>query len=432
MDETHDPALTSWVDSANSPGSDFPIQNLPFGVFRRKGTSSRAIGIAIGDLILDLHVCGELGFLDGLPPSLRLACSAPLLNELMALGREASATVRLVVSRLLRQDAPVRPGPALTPARDVEMLMPAEIGDYTDFYASVHHASNVGRMFRPDHPLLPNYKYVPIAYHGRSSSIIVSGTPVRRPEGQLKPPQGPPVFRPATMLDYEAEIGVFIGAGNALGDPVGIEDAEEHLFGFCLLNDWSARDIQAWEYQPLGPFLAKNFATSISPWVVTVDALEPFRAPLERSAEDPSQMSYLHSDSNDSAGAVAITIETWLRTEWMRTDNIPAERVSAADFASLFWTPAQMIAHHTSGGCNLRPGDLLGSGTVSGPSADAMGCLLEITERGTKPLILSDGEERRFLDDGDEVILRAYCEREGFRRIGFGECRGVIIRNATS
>jgi fumarylacetoacetase len=426
MDETHDPALESCVDSANAPASEFPIQNLPLGVFRRKSTSSRAIGIAIGDLILDLHACGELGLLDKVAPAVRLACSAPLLNELMALGREASAELRLTASRLLRKDAAVRPERALIPASDVEMLMPALVGDYSDFYASVHHASNVGRMFRPDHPLLPNYKYVPIAYHGRSSSVVISGTPVRRPEGQLKPPKGPPVFRPATMLDYEAEIGIFIGSGNALGDPVRMGDAEEHLFGFCLLNDWSARDIQAWEYQPLGPFLAKNFATSISPWVVTVDALAPFRAPLERSAEDPLEMPHLRSDSNDAAGAFAITVETWLRTEWMRTDNIPAERVSAADFASLFWTPAQMIAHHTSGGCNLRPGDLLGSGTVSGTSRDAMGCLLEITERGAKPLMLSDGEERRFLDDGDEVILRAYCEREGFRRIGFGDCRGVV------
>jgi fumarylacetoacetase len=428
MDETHDPALLSWVDTANSHASEFPLQNLPLGVFRRKGTSSRAIGMAIGDLVLDLHVSGELGLLDALQPPVRLACSAPLLNELMALGREASAALRRTASSLLREDAAVRSEQALIPAKDVEMLMPAAIGDYTDFYASVHHASNVGRMFRPDNPLLPNYKYVPIAYHGRSSSVVVGGTPVRRPAGQLKPPQGPPVFRPATMLDYEAEIGIFIGAGNTLGDPVAISDAENHLFGFCLLNDWSARDIQAWEYQPLGPFLAKNFATSISPWVVTVDALAPFRASLERSPGDPPQLAYLHSDSNDSEGAFAITIETWLRTEWMRAKNIPAERVSAADLASIFWTPAQMIAHHASGGCNLRPGDLLGSGTVSGPQPGSFGCLLEITERGAKPLLLSSGEERRFLDDGDEVILRAYCEREGFRRIGFGECRGVITR----
>jgi len=428
MDETHDPALLSWVDTANSPASEFPIQNLPLGVFRRKGASSRAIGIAIGDLVLDLHACGELGLLDALAPPVRLACSAPLLNELMALGREASAALRRTASTLLREDAAVRPERALIPAGDVEMLMPAAVGDYTDFYASVHHASNVGRMFRPDNPLLPNYKHVPIAYHGRSSSVVVSGTPVRRPAGQLKPPQGPPVFRPATMLDYEAEIGMFVGAGNTLADPVAINDAENHLFGFCLLNDWSARDIQAWEYQPLGPFLAKNFATSISPWVVTVDALAPFRAPLERSTDDPPQLAYLHSDLNDGDGAFAITIETWLRTEWMRAKNIPAERVSAANLASIFWTPAQMIAHHTSGGCNLRPGDLFGSGTVSGSQPGSYGCLLEITERGTKPLLLSSGEERRFLDDGDEVILRAYCEREGFRRIGFGECRGIITR----
>ncbi len=426
LDETHDPALVSWVDSANARECDFPIQNLPLGVFRREGSSARAIGVAIGNSVLDLAACRELGFLDALPHAARLACTAPSLNALMRQGREISTALRRIVSGLLRAGATVRPEPALIPASEVELLMPAEIGDYTDFYASLHHATNVGRLFRPDNPLLPNYKYVPVAYHGRSSSVVVSGTPVRRPAGQAKRAEGPPVFGPSEMLDYEAELGTFIGAPNPLGEPVNIENAEGHVFGFCLLNDWSARDIQAWEYQPLGPFLAKNFATSISPWVVTAEALAPFRAPLTRSPDDPPPLPYLHSASNDNAGAFAVAIETWIRTERMRSANLPAERISAADFASIFWTPAQMIAHHTSGGCNLRAGDLLGSGTVSGPSPGSLGCLLEITQRGTKPLRLSSGEQRLFLEDGDEVILRGYCEREGFRRIGFGECRGVI------
>jgi fumarylacetoacetase len=430
LDETHDPALGSWVQTANAPASEFPIQNLPLGVFRREAAFSGTIGVAIGDCVLDLRACGELGLLDMLPPPVREACLEPSLNALMSQGRDGSSALRRTISRLLRAGAPVRPESALLAAAGVEMLLPAKIGDYTDFYASLDHASNVGRMLRPDNPLFPNYKYVPVAYHGRSSSIVVSGTPVRRPWGQAKPAEGAPVFRPAAMLDYEAEAGVFIGAGNALGEPVTIADAENRLFGFCLLNDWSARDIQAWEYQPLGPFLAKNFATSISPWVVTAEALAPFRARLKRSPEDPPQLPYLHSSANDEAGAFAITVETWLRTERMSAADMPAERISAADFASMFWTPAQMIAHHTSGGCNLRPGDLLGSGTVSGPRPNSLGCLLEMTERGTKPLRLSSGEERRFLEDGDEVILRAYCEREGFRRIGFGECRGTISADA--
>jgi fumarylacetoacetase len=424
VDHTHHADLRSWVESANSFETDFPIQSLPFGFFRRPGAAA-AIGVAIGDCILDLRLCTALGFLDTVPAPIRHVCPSSSLNGLMALGRQAATALRNTLSNILREDAKVRPESALVAAADVELMLPADIGDYTDFYASLHHATNVGRMFRPENPLLPNYKHVPVAYHGRASSIVVSGTPVRRPAGQRKPPDGPPVYEPATMLDYEAEIGIFIGAGNPLGQTVAMAAAEDHIFGFCLLNDWSARDVQAWEYQPLGPFLAKNFATSISPWVVTAGALGPFRCPLSRAVDDPPQLPYLRSDPNDRSGAFDITIEVWLRTARMRA----AERVSLGSFASMFWTPAQMIAHHTSGGCNLRPGDLLGSGTISGPGEGSRGCLLEITERGTKPLRLGSGEERRFLEDGDEVILRGYCERPGFRRIGFGECRGVVRRS---
>jgi fumarylacetoacetase len=427
VDETHDAALGSWVESANVPENDFPIQNLALGVFRRRGSARLpAIGVAIGDQVLDLRACFDMGLLDVLPPAGRLTCTGWSLNNLMGAGREIAASLRRRISELLRSDLAVRPESALVKMSEVELLLPAEIGDYTDFYASVHHATNVGSMFRPENPLLPNYKYVPVAYHGRASSVVASGTPVRRPSGQIEAGGEAPVYSPTRMLDYESEVGMFVGRGNALGAPIPITRAEEHLFGFCLLNDWSARDIQAWEYQPLGPFLAKNFATSISPWVVTADAMAPFRAPLERSAGDSGQLPYLHSQSNDAAGAFSITIEVWLRTARMRSEAVPAQRLSRGNFESMFWTPAQMIAHHASGGCNLRPGDLLGSGTVSGPDEHARGCLLELTWRGTKPVQLSSGEQRSFLEDGDEVILRGYCDRQGFRRIGFGECRGIV------
>jgi fumarylacetoacetase len=427
VDETHDVALASWVESANAPDSDFPIQNLPLGVFRRRGsTRLPAIGAAIGDKVLDLRACFDLGLLDVLPPAARLTCTGWSLNNLMGAGREIATSLRRRISELLRAGSAVRPEPALVKMSDVELLLPAEIGDYTDFYASVHHAANVGSMFRPDNPLLPNYKFVPVAYHGRASTVVASGTPVRRPSGQIKDGDGAPVYAPTRMLDYESEVGMFVGRGNPLGTPIPIATAEDHLFGFCLLNDWSARDIQSWEYQPLGPFLAKNFATSISPWVVTADAMAPFRAPLQRTPDDPEQLPYLHSEINDAAGAFSITIEVWLQTARMRSEGFPAVQLSRASVESMFWTPAQMIAHHTSGGCNLRAGDLLGSGTVSGPGANARGCLLELTWRGTKPLQLSSGERRSFLEDGDEVILHGYCERTGFRRIGFGECRGIV------
>jgi fumarylacetoacetase len=353
----------------------------------------------------------------------------------MRLGAEARTELRRQVSALLSADSPAyrsnrRLGDRiLVAASDAEMLLPATIGDYTDFYASVHHAGNVGSMFRPDNPLLPNYKWVPIGYHGRASSIVLSGTPVPRPSGQSKAPDAEsPSFGPSRSLDYEMELGLFVGPGNPLGEPVPIEQAEERIFGFCLVNDWSARDIQAWEYQPLGPFLAKNFATTISPWVVTPEALEPFRVPaFSRSAGDPAPLPYLQSQRNESSGGLDIVVEVYLASARMRDASMAPIRLSRGRVADLYWTPAQMLAHHTSNGCNLRPGDLLATGTVSGLERESRGCLLELTWRGAEPLTLPTGESRRFLEDGDEVIMRGFCAREGAARIGLGECRGVVV-----
>jgi fumarylacetoacetase len=434
-DATHDAALRSWVESANAPGCDFPIQNLPFGVFQRPRGVAQRIGIAIGDSILDLAEAATAGLLQTEHASLENACRAATLNELMALGRPAAARLRSRISSLLsdrngelrdRTEAARR---VLMPMSGVDMRAPAIIGDYTDFYASIYHATNVGSMFRPDHPLLPNYKYVPIAYHGRASSIVPGPEVVRRPRGQIRPdPEAPPLYAPSRMLDYEFELGFFIGSGNDLGSPISITEAEKHLFGVCLVNDWSARDIQSWEYQPLGPFLAKSFATTISPWVVTMDALAPFRtAAFNRAEEDPQPLEYLRSDANQAAGGLQITLEAYLQSAKMRDAGLSPYPLSRGNFETMYWTPAQLVAHHASNGCNLRPGDLLASGTVSGPGENERGCLLELTWRGSKPLKLPSGEERRFLADNDEVIFRGWCEREGFVRIGFGECRGMVL-----
>jgi fumarylacetoacetase len=400
MDQTHDPALQSWVESAKREDTEFPIQNLPYATFRKRGEEQTRLGIAIGDMLLDAGEVFEL-------QSMRHVMSMP--------SSERTGIRRLVSSYLTRYSTGAERH--LHPISDVDLLLACDIPDYTDFYASLHHATNVGRMFRPDNPLLPNYKWVPIAYHGRSSSVVVSGTAVRRPSGQIKPnPEAPPVYAPCRLLDYEVELGAFLGPGNPIGEPIPIASAEEHLFGVCLLNDWSARDIQSWEYQPLGPFLGKNFATSISPWVVTLDALEPFRCTTPvRPEADPSPLPYLSS----SSVTFRITLEVWLRSAKMQ-DPV---RISNGDFSSMYWTLAQMITHHTSNGCPLRPGDLIGSGTVSGPEKQNRGCLLEIAES----IELPTGERRRFLEDGDEVILRGYCEAPGFRRIGLGECRGTIL-----
>jgi fumarylacetoacetase len=423
------------VESANGPG-DFPIQNLPFAVFRRRGDDRPArIGIAIGDMILDVTSCHREARFEGLAARAAEACGAPALNALLALGSAPRAELRRQVSTLLSADSPVRRAEPrlgdriLVPQSEAELLLPAEIGDYTDFYASVHHARNVGSMFRPDNPLLPNYRWVPIGYHGRASSIVPSGTPVQRPSGQSKAPDAEtPSFGPTRSLDYEMELGLLVSTGNALGEPVPMARAEEQIFGFCLVNDWSARDIQAWEYQPLGPFLAKNFATTISPWIVTLEALEPFRAPASaRSSGDPAPLPYLYSPGNAERGAVAVTVEVHLSSLEMRRQEMEPVRLSRGSAADLYWTPAQLVAHHTSNGCNLRPGDLLATGTISGPSREARGCLLELTWRGAEPLTLPSGETRKFLEDGDEVIMRGYCEREGAVRIGFGECRGLVV-----
>jgi fumarylacetoacetase len=399
IDRTHDPELQSWVEAANDPGSDFPVQNLPFVTF-----SGGRLGVVIGDQVLD--VAGALG-----------AISMP---SVMAMSREERAGVRARISHFLLNYAPGAEA-YLTPMAEVAFELPCAIGDYTDFYASIDHARNVGSLFRPDNPLLPNYKWVPIAYHGRSSSIVVSGTAVRRPCGQLSNAGAPPVYAPSRRLDYELEIGAFLGPGTTLGEPVPVERATGHLVGVCLLNDWSARDVQAWEYQPLGPFLAKNFGTSISPFVVTAEALEPFRRdPDARPEGDPAPLPHL--DPGPLA-AYDIQLEVWLRPAGM-TDAV---RLSRTSFRNMYWTLSQMIAHQTSNGCNLRPGDLIGSGTVSGPERENRGCLLELTRGGAEPVALPNGETRKFLEDGDEVILRGWCESPGFRRIGLGECRGVIL-----
>jgi fumarylacetoacetase len=390
--------------------------------------------VGIGDRILDLAAVSRAGLFEGAFSAGTTAFDESL-NTLMSLGPAAWSSLRRQVSELLapeneRGDLGQRAADELLVAQaDCEMGLPAVIGDYTDFYASVHHATNVGSMFRPDQPLLPNYKWVPIGYHGRASSIVVSGTPIRRPVGQLGGEAGAaPVVGPSRRLDYEAELGFFVGPGNALGTRVGIAEAEEHLFGVCLLNDWSARDIQAWEYQPLGPFLAKNFASSVSPWVVTLEALTPFRVPvLARSPGDPAPLPYL-SDARDQAeGGLDITIEVHLRTQRMKAMAADAVRLSRGSARDLYWTPAQLVAHHASGGCNLCPGDLLGSGTISGPTKESRGCLLELAWRGTEPVRLPNGEERRFLEDGDEVELRAWCEAPGAVSIGFGSCSGEIL-----
>jgi len=428
LDSTHDPALASWVESANRADTDFPIQNLPFGVFR--SGPARAIGVAIGDRILDLGRTAKAGLLDGLSPETVRACSALALNPLMALGRKEWSPLRGRLSELLRAGSGHQAAvePFLVRMNEVAMAAPANIGDYTDFYASIHHATNVGRLFRPGQPLLPNYKYVPIGYHGRASSIVVSGMAVHRPSGQSKDPAvEAPVFGPTRSLDYELEVGFFAGPGNALGQPIPIADAEAHIFGLCLLNDWSARDIQSWEYQPLGPFLAKSFATTISPWIVTMEALAPFRvAAFQRAEGDPEPLPYLSSLEDRERGGIDLTLEVHLASRQMRESGLPPARLSRGNLRNLYWTLAQLLTHHASNGCNLRPGDLLASGTVSGPSSEERGCLLELTQRGAEPIRLPTGEARKFLGDGDEVILRGYCERDRYRRIGFGECRGIV------
>jgi fumarylacetoacetase len=430
IDDTHDASLTSWVASANAPDADFPIQNLPLGVFRRKGSSETfRPGVAIGDQVLDLLAARDAGALPSAVGDTLAGCERGELNAFMSQGRAARVALRHALSQGLRSGSALQGKlqGCLTAQADVEHAVPCRIDGYTDFYTGIHHATTVGKLFRPDNPLLPNYKWVPIGYHGRTSSIGVSGQSFHRPMGQTKGAGDVPEFGPCKRLDYELELGAFVGAGNPLGRPVSTADAEDHLFGLVLLNDWSARDVQAWEYQPLGPFLSKNFATTISPWIVTMEALEPFRSRFERPAGDPQPLPYLDSAFNREQGALDIELEVWLQTATMRESGIAPQRLMQSNFKDAYWTVAQMLAHHTVNGCNLQPGDLLGSGTQSGPSDGQGGSLLELTCGGQKQVRLMNGEARTFLADGDTVLLRAHARRDGFRTIGFGDCAGTVL-----
>jgi len=431
LDATHDPKARSWLDSANRSRCEFPIQNLPFAVFRRAGSTEEFRGgVALGDQIVDLSKAAATGVFEGDAARGIRAGAASSLNSLMQLGPPIWRATRRALFENLLEGSPTRGKleGCLVAQSAAQYSLPALIGDYTDFYASIHHATAVGRMMRPDNPLLPNYKWIPIGYHGRSSSIGVSGQNFCRPMGQRLPPGGTaPVMGPSLRLDYELELGIFIGTGNPRGTPVPMADAEGHIFGMCLLNDWSARDIQAWEYQPLGPFLAKNFATTISPWVVTLEALAPFRVAPTRPDTDPAPLAYLHSAWNRDAGAIDIRLEAFIQSDAMRARNAPPHRLSSTSFKHSYWTIAQLVAHHTINGCDLRAGDLLGTGTQSGPTPEEAGSLLELSVGGSRPIEIAPGEERTFLQDGDSVIFRAWCEKPDAARIGFGEVEGRVL-----
>ena len=432
VDETHDPKVRSWLSSANVHGSAFPIQNLPFAIFRRNraGDEFRG-GVAIGDQIADLRALSEAKLFETEASAGVTAGASDSLNALMQMGRGVSRAVRRALFDALTEGSSLEPSlrQCLVPQSEAVYSLPAHIGDYTDFYISIYHATAIGRLFRPDNPLLPNYKWIPIGYHGRSSSIGVSGQTFPRPRGQKAPVNGmaAPSVGPTSRLDYELEMGIFIGEGNPMGSPIALQDAEEHIFGLCLLNDWSARDLQGWEYQPLGPFLAKNFATTISPWIVTLEALAPFRVPFTRSEADPQPLPYLDSAPNRERGAIDIRLEALIQTNQMRERAEPPQRLAQTSFRHSYWTIAQLVAHHTVNGCNLRAGDLLGSGTQSGPTPAEAGSLVELSKGGTHALSLGGGEKRTFLEDGDVVIFRGWCEREGAVTIGFGEAFGQVL-----
>ena len=423
LNATHDPDLKSFVAAANHAANDFPIQNLPLGVTSEGG------GIAIGDQILILRRALDAGLFQGRAKDAAEAAAGPTLNPLMVLGPDHWSALRVRASELLWEDGPeadVRP--ALIPKADVEMQLPVEISDYTDFFASLNHATNAGKLMRPDNPLLPNYKYVPIAYHGRTSSVRVSGTPVTRPNGQSKAPDAEaPEFGPCKRLDYELELAFYTGPGNDLGEPILLDETGDHIFGLSILNDWSARDIQGWEYQPLGPFLGKNFASTVSPWVVTLEALAPYRTRAwKRPDNDPDPLPYLSSEGNEKWGGLDIKMSVAVASAKMRSAGMPPNIIGEANFKDMYWTIFQMLAHHTSGGCNTRPGDLMGSGTASGTRPGTYGSLQEVSKAGLETFELPSGETRTFLEDGDEVVMTAYCSSGGYARIGFGECRAVI------
>ena len=428
IDDTHDAALASWVDSANQPGCDFPIQNLPIGMFRRRRTAEMfRPGVAIGDAIVDLLAARDL-----LPPAVVAALEACRdgLNPFMARGPKLARALRQALSQALRKGSAQKVAlqPCLVPQANTDLALPCRIGDYSDFFTGIQHATNAGKQFRPDNPLLPNYKWVPIAYHGRASSIYPSGGSFPHPKGQVKGPNdAAPVYKPSQRVDYELELGVLIGRGNEPGDTIPIAEAEQHAFGMVILNDWSARDVQGWEYQPLGPFLAKSFASHISPWVVTMDALAPFRVPFLRPADDPQPLPYLDHPEVRAAGSLDIHLEVYIDSAAMRAAGLAPHPLTRANYRDAYWTVAQMITHQTSNGCNLQPGDLLGTGTMSGPEMANGGSLLEITNGGREPITLPSGETRTFLQDGDAITMKAYCQRPGFARIGFGECRATML-----
>lgn len=425
--------LQSWVESANGH-PDFPLANLPLGVFSRDGQAPRG-GVAIGDRVLDLVAACQAGMFQGVAAQAARVASAGRLNRFFELGAPARKALRAALLQLLGADSPQRERlqalgeTLLVPMEECRMHLPARVGDYTDFYVGIHHATHVGRLFRPDNPLLPNYKYVPIGYHGRASTVVASGAEVRRPKGQTLPPgASEPSFGPSKRLDYELELGIWIGPGNARGEAISIGEAAEHIAGFCLLNDWSARDLQAWEYQPLGPFLSKSFASTVSPWVILPEALEPYRcAQPARPAGDPPPLAYLYDERDQQQGALDIELEVLLLTDSMRAKGLAPERIALSSTLTMYWTVAQLVTHHSVNGCSLQAGDLFGSGTLSGEAPDSYGSLLEATEGGKQPLQLANGETRTFLEDGDEVILRARCKREGYPSLGFGECRGRVL-----
>lgn len=431
LNETHSLELKSWVQSANNSGSDFPIQNLPFAEFRRKSSNEPFRGgVAIGEQVLDLAAVAETGLFDGIVADAIKAGSQPTLNKLMSMGVESWSALRLALSQALRagSDHQAILEPCLVRQTHAEYALPCQIGDYTDFYTSIYHATSVGKQFRPDNPLLPNYKWVPIGYHGRASSIDVSGQTFHRPKGQTKAPDAAePSLNNSKRLDHELEMGIFIGSGNALGDSIDMAQAEDHVFGLCLFNDWSARDIQGWEYQPLGPFLAKNFASTVSPWIVTMEALAPYRAPFAHPPEDPQPLPYLSSAQNSAEGGFDIKLEVLIQTEKMRAEGIAPEQIATSNFIHSYWTVAQMVTHHTINGCNLRPGDLFGSGTQSGPTPEQAGSFMELSMGGKQPMTLNNGETRTFIEDGDTLIMKGFCAQQGAAHIGFGEVSSTVL-----